>query len=92
MTFDSFSTRHIGPRASQLDQMLRTVGAPSLDALMDEAIPPDIRLTEPLSLADSESEIDYLKRLRGIAGKEQGLSVLHRDGLLRLRHPQCHPT
>ena len=51
--------------------MLRTVGAPSLDALMDEAIPPDIRLTEPLSLADSESEVDYLKRLKGIAGQNK---------------------
>ena len=51
--------------------MLQTIGAPSLDALMDEAIPPDIRLTESLSLADSESEADYLKRLRGIAEKNK---------------------
>ncbi len=36
----SFQSRHIGPRPHERDQMLTVIGAPSLDALMDEAIPP----------------------------------------------------
>ena len=71
LTFDSFSTRHIGPRASQLDQMLHAIGASSLDALMDEAMPADIRLTESLNLARPESEYEYLKRLKSIAAKNK---------------------
>ena len=51
--------------------MLQAVGASSLDALIDEAIPADIRLTEPLRLPDAETEFDYLKRLKRIAGRNR---------------------
>ena len=52
MLFDSpdkFVFRHIGPRPSDLEPMLEAVGASSLDALIDEAIPADIRPTAPLA-------------------------------------------
>ncbi len=51
--------------------MLQAVGASSLDTLIDEAIPADIRLTEPLRLPDAETEFDYLKRLKRIAGRNR---------------------
>jgi glycine dehydrogenase len=66
-TNDSFSTRHIGPRQEELGEMLRQVGAASLDSLMDEAIPACIRLEKPLDLPPAESEFQFLQRLRGIA-------------------------
>jgi glycine dehydrogenase len=53
--------------------MLRAVGASSLDALMNEAIPPSIRLTEPLNLPPGETEHDYLERLRSVAAKNRVL-------------------
>ena len=62
-----FADRHIGPRAADLDRMLDVVGAPSLDALMDQAIPAGIRLTEPLDLPDAESEAGFLARMRTVA-------------------------
>ena len=62
-----FADRHIGPRAADLDRMLDVVGAPSLDALMDQAIPAGIRLTEPLDLPDAESEAAFLARMRTVA-------------------------
>jgi glycine dehydrogenase len=68
---DSFASRHIGPRPADRDEMLRAVGASSLDALMDEAIPPSIRLTEPLHLPPGETEHDYLERLRSVAAKNR---------------------
>ena len=49
---EPFQSRHIGPDAADTEAMLKVVGAPSLDALMDEAIPARIRLTKKLDLPD----------------------------------------
>jgi len=51
--------------------MLRAVGASSLDALMDEAIPAGIRLPAPLDLPPAESESVYLARLATIADRNR---------------------
>src|SRR5258706_12357246 len=71
MNFESFSSRHIGPDTSERDAMLKAVGAPSLDALMDEAIPASIRLEHPLEVAEGVSEYEYLRGLRVIAARNQ---------------------
>ena len=47
--------------------MLRVVKARSLDALIDEIIPADIRLKQALALPDPETEFRYHQRLREIA-------------------------
>ena len=49
--------------------MLDAVGAASLDALIDEAIPASIRLDHSLALPDAETESQYLTRLKTIARK-----------------------
>jgi glycine dehydrogenase len=64
---DWFAPRHIGPSPDEREQMLQTVGAPSLDQLIDEAVPPAIRLKAPLTLAPPESESQYLRRLNRVA-------------------------
>jgi glycine dehydrogenase len=69
--FERFSSRHIGPDAEETAAMLKTVGAPSLDALIDEAIPARIRLKKPLSLPEGESEHYFLRELQQIAKKNQ---------------------
>ena len=51
--------------------MLQAVGAPSLEALAGEIVPPDIRLDAPLRLPAAESEHGYLTRLRDLAGRNQ---------------------
>ena len=66
-----FADRHIGPRATDLERMLQVVGAPSLDALMDEAIPAGIRLAEPLDLPAAESEAAFLARMRTLAARNE---------------------
>ena len=68
---DRFAPRHIGPSPQERDEMLRAVGAASLDALMDEAIPPAIRLREPLTLPPPEAESVYLQRLAAIIGRNR---------------------
>ena len=52
---DWFARRHIGPSREDRDRMLQTIGAASLDALIDEAIPASIRLERPLNLPQSLS-------------------------------------
>ncbi len=51
--------------------MLRTIGAASLDALMDEAIPASIRLPQPLDLPRGKPEYQYLRDLRSIAARNR---------------------
>ena len=70
---DSFVRRHVGPRPHDLPEMLATVGAPSLDALIDEAIPASIRRKAPVALPPGESEHAYLTRLKGVAEKNRVL-------------------
>jgi glycine dehydrogenase len=65
----SFQSRHIGPDGSERDQMLRAIGVPSLDALIDQTIPPGIRSRAPLDLPEGEAEHVYLRRLRSIAAR-----------------------
>ena len=73
---DHFAPRHIGPTPDDTTAMLETIGAASLDALIDEAIPPSIRLKKPLNLPDAESESTYLARLAAVAGKNRVLRSL----------------
>jgi len=51
--------------------MLQVIGAPSLDALMDQAVPARIRLKTPLDLAGGISEHQYLRELAAVAVRNQ---------------------
>ena len=64
---DRFVHRHIGPRESELGEMLRAVGAESFDVLIDEVVPAAIRLQEPLKVPSAETEAALLSRLRELA-------------------------
>ncbi|MPZ19601.1 MAG: aminomethyl-transferring glycine dehydrogenase [Luteitalea sp.] len=68
---NEFALRHLGPRPDECRDMLRLVGAASLDALIDEVVPPDIRRAGPLDLPPAESEFAFLERLRHIAARNQ---------------------
>jgi len=68
---DLFQSRHIGPDSADTARMLEVVGAPSLDALIDQAIPSRIRLTEPLDLPHGTSEHAFLRDLRDVAAKNR---------------------
>ena len=71
MATEKFVSRHIGPRNGDIKTMLETVGASSLDALIEETIPSDIRLTQPLDLPEALSENEYLAKIKGIAAKNK---------------------
>ncbi len=67
----SFQERHIGPDATARDEMLRAMGLPSFDALIEQTIPPGILLGHPLNLPEAETEAAYLRRLAGVAAKNR---------------------
>lgn len=68
---DSFERRHTGSSAADMAEMLKTVGYPSIAALADAAVPPDIRLSRPLQLPAASGESAALAELRAIASQNQ---------------------
>ena len=68
----SFVDRHIGARRqSDVDAMLKAVGYDTVDALVDTAVPKDIRQDSPLGLAEALSEVEVLAELRKLAAKNK---------------------
>ncbi|MBP8261306.1 MAG: aminomethyl-transferring glycine dehydrogenase [Verrucomicrobia bacterium] len=66
-----FAHRHIGPRPTDLENMLARIGIESLDAMADAAVPSSIRRRQPLDLPPPQSEQAALERLRAIAARNQ---------------------
>jgi glycine dehydrogenase len=68
---DAFQSRHIGPDDDDRDGMLHAIGVHTIDDLVDQTIPRDIRLTTPLNLPPADTEAGYLRRLRSVASKNR---------------------
>ena len=68
---DRFSDRHIGPNERDVRVMLKAVGAGSLEALIDEAVPSDIRLASLLQVPGPETEAEFLTRLRRVGRRNR---------------------
>src|SRR3990167_3920848 len=68
---DGFIARHIGPNEAQTAEMLKTLGVDSLDALMQQIVPEQIRLNGPMALPAAKSEHEALAYLKKIASKNK---------------------
>jgi len=68
---DRFANRHIGSSAEEVQEMLRVVGFPTLEAMIDAAIPTGIRLTKPLALPAAGSEHHVLAELKETMSKNE---------------------
>src|SRR5262245_289692 len=68
---DTFARRHVGPSDSERAAMLGVLGASSLDGLIDETVPPSIRLRRDLNLPPALSESDLLRRISAIADSNE---------------------
>ncbi len=66
-----FASRHLGPRPHDVAAMLETIGYSDLDALIDAAVPTDIRTPQSLDLPPARSEPEVLRDLRTLAGKNK---------------------
>jgi glycine dehydrogenase len=68
---DRFANRHIGPDEPEVAEMLRVVGASSLDDLIDQTIPSTIRLRRPLNLPAARTEHELLELAHAIAARNE---------------------
>ncbi|MBR2124592.1 MAG: aminomethyl-transferring glycine dehydrogenase [Acetobacter sp.] len=66
---EEFVARHIGPTPQEQTQMLDTIGVSSLEALIEQTLPEEIRTKTPIGLGKGWSEATVLGRLREIAAQ-----------------------
>jgi glycine dehydrogenase len=71
MASDKFVMRHIGPRDYEIQEMLDKLGVSSLDELIDQTVPQNIRLEKPLNLEDGLTERQYYRKILALASKNK---------------------
>jgi len=84
---DDFIRRHIGPSHDDMQTMLATVGAASLDALMQETMPQAIVQKRPLAMAEAVTEAQVLAELSAMAAE----NVVHHAMIGQGYHPTLTP-
>jgi glycine dehydrogenase len=76
---DFANRRHIGPSPEEMAEMLRVVGAASLDQLIDETVPAAIRQAVALDWAPL-AEHELLGKMREVAGRNRVMTSLIGQG------------
>ncbi len=71
MKTDAFALRHIGPRENDLPHMLKTIGVETLDQLIYETIPADIRLKSDIVLDEPMTEYEFAKHIATLGNKNK---------------------
>jgi glycine dehydrogenase len=71
MQQDEFSLRHIGPSESDIKKMLSSLDVESIEELLTQTIPQEIRLNSPLSLPKGISENKFLNELRALSDENK---------------------
>ena len=71
MDTNKFVNRHVGIREEDIPQMLNTIGVNSLDELIDQTIPSDIRLNESLNLPEAMTEREYAEHIAELGSKNE---------------------
>ncbi|MBA4250595.1 MAG: glycine dehydrogenase (aminomethyl-transferring) [Chlorobiaceae bacterium] len=66
---DNFIDRHIGPDKKQIEMMLAAIGIDSIDLLVDETIPKEIRLKNKMEMGEPFTEYQFLNYVRELAKK-----------------------
>ncbi|MEM1400695.1 MAG: glycine dehydrogenase (aminomethyl-transferring), partial [Pseudomonadota bacterium] len=84
-TFSPFVARHLGPDADEQRQMLATLNTVSLDGLISQTVPDDIRMSEDLDLPEGCSEQEALAELAAMLDK----NVIAKP-LIGLGYHGCH--
>jgi len=71
MNTNLFQNRHIGPNIEEQEKMLSTINAASLDQLIYQTVPDDIRLENELDLDPAMSEYEYLAHIKELSEKNK---------------------
>ncbi|MDO7170784.1 aminomethyl-transferring glycine dehydrogenase [Mariniflexile sp. AS56] len=88
MNTNAFALRHIGPREEDQKLMLETIGVDSLDQLIYETIPDDIRLKNGLNLDEPMTEYEYLLHIHELSK----LNKAHKTYIGLGYHPNILPA
>ena len=64
---NEFIPRHIGPNDADTKLMLKKMGAESLEQLINNTVPPSIRMDHSLNIPPAMSEHEYLKHIKEIS-------------------------
>ena len=68
---DKFALRHIGPKDEEVSKMLTALEVDSVEELLSQTLPPEIRLPQPLNLREGISEYRFLNELRALSDENQ---------------------
>ena len=68
---EKFEHRHNAPDASQIADMLKIVKASSVDEVIDQTVPANIRLKKPLQLPAAQSEFEFLREFKKLMSKNK---------------------
>ena len=71
MNTEQFASRHIGPRDSQIQEMLSFLNLDSLDELTKKTLPPSLLMQKPLNMPEGLSEKAFLEKAAATAQKNQ---------------------
>ena len=71
MNTELFLNRHLGPRKEEIELMLKKIGVDSIETLIKETIPSDIRLDKEINLDTEMSESEYLMHLKKVSSKNK---------------------
>ena len=71
MIKNKFTSRHNGIRPEQYTEMLEAIGVDSIDTLINQTIPANIRLKNELDLEEGISEFAFLNKIKTIASKNK---------------------
>ncbi|ROV60575.1 glycine dehydrogenase (aminomethyl-transferring) [Vibrio ponticus] len=70
-TQHEFVARHNGPNQADQQSMLAAINVSSLDELIAQTVPAQIRLEQPLKLAEAQSEADMLTAMKQFADQNE---------------------
>lgn len=68
---EKFESRHNAPNANQIAEMLKVVKAKSVDEVIDQTVPANIRLKKALNLPAAQSEFEFLNEFKKMVSKNK---------------------
>ena len=67
----NFASRHIGPSQEETNEMLHSIGVKSLEEMIQQAVPDNIKLKNPIGIGQEISEYQFLRTLKEVAEKNK---------------------
>ena len=80
LPYDFANRRHIGPSPEEMAEMLQVVGVDSLDQLIEQTVPENIRSKEKLEFGKPKSEREWMWFIRQVAKKNKVFTTMIGQG------------